>query len=73
MTLGAQFANGRKGYELLVFRAVRSVAAQTLDRKVGVPGIFMLFSDRMGRMFLPVVARTAQIYDRRLLRQVLAV
>jgi hypothetical protein len=67
MALGAQVADRLVRHHSLVFRAMGPVTAQTVQRKILVSRICYLLPDGMGGVFHPVMAGSAEIYDRRLL------
>ena len=64
MALDARFVLGLEVEEVLEFSAVRAVAARALQGDVGIPGVDDLFTDRVRRMGLPLVAFRAE-FDRR--------
>ena len=66
MALDAHLVGGLEMEEMLVFRTVCPVAARALQRDVSVPGVDDLLADRMRRMRLPLMARSTNIEERRL-------
>src|SRR5512145_3384307 len=60
MALNAEIRSRVEMGERLERRAVRAMAAETVDAQVGVTRIGHPFADRVARMLLPVVAVAAQ-------------
>ena len=73
MALGAHFINRREPDKMLVLSAVRPMAAQACYGYVPVPRIEHLFTDRMAGVVFPVVAFSADIDHRRLLKEEVSV
>ena len=69
MTSDALLAGCLRIEHMLIFRAVRSVTAETIESQIGVTRINDFVADRMSRMLLPVVASTATVDYGRILEQ----
>jgi len=69
MALDARLVLGLEIKEVFIFGAVRAVAARALQGDVGIPGIDDLFTDRVRRMGLPLVAFRTELDLRRFVRQ----
>ena len=69
MALDARLIHRLVIEKVLVFSPVRLVAAQAVQRDVGIPGIDDLLADRVRGMPLPLVTVPAKLDRRRFFRQ----
>lgn len=69
MALGTHITDHRSIDKIFILGAVGPVTGQTLHGQVLVPLVYDLFAYRVCRVFLPVMASPAELYDRRLFHQ----
>ena len=69
MTLDAKVPFGAEIGKRFLIRPVRTMATEAIDDQVPVSQVDDLRSDRVAGMPMPVVARTAQIDDRRIVEE----
>jgi hypothetical protein len=69
MALDTHFSDHRRIDKMFILGAMGPVTGQTLHSQVLVPRVFNLLAYRVRRVFLPIVARPAEIYDRGLFQQ----
>ena len=69
MALGTHITDHRSIDKIFILGAVGPVTGQTLYGQVLVPLVYDLIAYRVCRVFLPVMASPAELYDRRLFHQ----